>query len=175
MSRCTASRTKRKPENTISDEPTTSRPSLSAIASRQRCTRSAGTDSPKNTTVGLSMPPQKPQSGTFRAASSIPCNCASPSGLRSPLARASSGFRSSRACCIQARDSVAPQSRQTTSASEPCSSVTARLPARCCSPSTFWVIVSDSRPLCSSHARARCASFGSAWRNRCQPKYERDQ
>ena len=57
----------------------------------------------------------------------------------------------------------------------PCRSITARLPAARCSPSTFWVITPCTTPACSSAATARCPAFGSARAIRAQPTWLRAQ
>ena len=98
-----------------------------------------------------------------------------PSGA-SPLAsRSKPGFASDIRAWSRSRSERSPQVRQTTSARLPCSSVTSRLPAAWCSPSTFWVMTGPSTPRRWRSATAWCAAFGSAWLNRCQPMNERAQ
>jgi hypothetical protein len=59
-------RTKRNPEYTISDDPTTIKAAARATCFVASATRPAGTDSPKKTTSGLTTPPQRVQSGTTK-------------------------------------------------------------------------------------------------------------
>src|SRR5690606_1874283 len=90
-----AIRAKRKPDQTISDEPTTSIASLACRAAVASSTRTRGTLSPKNTTSGLSMPPQAGQSGTSKPAKSTPSRSASPSGATVARWASQPGLRSS--------------------------------------------------------------------------------
>src|SRR5258708_11136431 len=59
--------TNRKPDHTVSDEPTTSRASALLTAAIEVATFSRGTDSPKNTTAGLSTPPQRRHGGRWKS------------------------------------------------------------------------------------------------------------
>jgi hypothetical protein len=89
---------KRKPEYTMSDEPTTSTASAASSAALAASTRVRGTFSPKNTTAGFSMPPQTSHTGTRNAARSAHSMCASPSAAGSALAPAKAGLSRSRVC-----------------------------------------------------------------------------
>ena len=73
--------TNRKPDHTVSEEPTTHRTSPSPTAARARATRSFGTFSPKKVRFGLSTPPQWRQAGTRNERSSSRGSSASPSGV----------------------------------------------------------------------------------------------
>src|ERR1051326_4099380 len=70
MPRSAARLTKRKPDQTASDEPATSSASASSTCSIATATLRGGTASPKKTTAGLSTPPQRSQGGTTKVSSS---------------------------------------------------------------------------------------------------------
>jgi NAD-dependent SIR2 family protein deacetylase len=61
-------RTKRSPDITVSEDPSTSRQAESSSRSKHRCTRGRGTFSPKNTTSGLSRSAPQPGRLTSRSA-----------------------------------------------------------------------------------------------------------
>jgi len=58
-------------------------------------TRSLGTLSPKNTTSGLSTPPQASHAGTAKSANATPSKSASPSGASAASSSANAGLRAS--------------------------------------------------------------------------------
>src|SRR5699024_2277498 len=62
-----AARAKRNPDHTIRDEPTTSMASACSNCCQARAIRALSTTPPKNTTSGLSTPPQTGQGGTLKA------------------------------------------------------------------------------------------------------------
>ena len=144
--------------------PATSRARAAAAPARPgrstRATRAGGTVSPKNTTSGLTRPPQQSAQSTARTASS------SASAQLHVAVRVDRGdrgreFRVGRAQPpVQSARGPAPQSRQTTRSRLPCSSTTRRAPPAWCRPSTFCVMIPPSRPRCCSRATARWPALG---------------
>jgi hypothetical protein len=63
-------------------------------------------------------------------------------------------------------DQRAPQPAQSACPRSPCIAITARLPARSCKPSTFWVTIrtAPGGSAASSRASAQCAALGTAAR-----------
>ena len=108
-------------------------------------TRGRGTFSPKKTTSGLRTPPHSGQSGTrkpSRAAATVGVAV----GRRAARARASPGSSGQQAPA-RPRGRAGPRTRgSSTTSSRPCRSITRRLPARWCSPSTFCVTSRTTRP-----------------------------
>ena len=62
-------RTKRSPDITVSDEPSTTSTSAASTSAYAASTRGLGTDSPKNTTSGFSRPPHASQLARMKSAS----------------------------------------------------------------------------------------------------------
>jgi hypothetical protein len=100
-------RQKRKPEYTTSDEPITSSASAASIAANASAVRAAGTPSPKNTTSGLSMPPQWTHQGSWKLARDAGSSWASPSGKGRAATLAISGLASISCCCTKVRVNLA--------------------------------------------------------------------
>ena len=81
------------------------------------------------------------------------------SAPRGPRTR---GCARTSSCCMCSRGVRRSQLMQRTTSTRPCRSMTLRLPAAWCRPSTFCVTSCATRPSDSSAASARWASFGSA-------------
>ena len=82
-------RTKRSPDITVSDEPSTTSTSAASTSAYAWSTRSRGTDSPKKTTSGFSRPPQSAQSASTK--SDQRSTTASPSGRSSACSSRTGG------------------------------------------------------------------------------------
>ena len=139
----------------------------------RRSTRSRGTFSPKNTTSGLSTPPQRRQAGTRRRKSRP---------LRDRRRHRAHPPRQDEPVRVQALSSSCSSSRGDRAAAHAADEIEpsragrspALLPAAWCSRSTFWVSRSSLLPIASSRARARWASLGrpgesAASRSGCAP------
>jgi len=96
-------RGKRKPDSTISDDPTTSMASQAWAAASAWALRVVGTPSPKNTTSGCSRPPQTGQSGTWKWLSASGSSWASPSGKGAASSWLKAGLQRASSCWICAR------------------------------------------------------------------------
>ena len=170
-----ARRANRKPENTMSDEPTTSKASERSTASMAAFTRGCGTFSPKKTTSGFMTPLHLKQPGTEKAFCAVSASCASPSGFSASMSAFHFRFADARRRCHASRASNSSQLMQRTRLRTPCRSMTLRLPARRCRPSTFCVIRQPTLPDASRVASAVCAGFGLAVDIRSQPAKLRAQ
>jgi hypothetical protein len=149
---------------TVNDEPRTTTAAEEDTSEKHSSTRGLGTFSPKNTTSGLSTPPQDRQSTTVNPP--VSSSATSPSGFtvgsRPTAAAVHRGFAARSLASSSSRGLRVQQDRQTTRCSDPCSSVTVRAPAAWCSPSTFCVMTARTSPARSSAATARCPGLGAA-------------
>mmetsp|Transcript_402 Transcript_402/g.803 ORF Transcript_402/g.803 Transcript_402/m.803 type:complete len:235 (-) Transcript_402:299-1003(-) len=159
-------------------EPTTMNKSVDKAASLARRARSSGTMSPKKVTLGLRIPtPQTSHAGTLNfcksclemrisvspsgrccAGSIRACKCALPT----PAWRSHQWFSATSLRCSATRGVTERQCMHPTRWLEPCSSITASLPAFWCKPSTFCVTKSEIKPVRCMLAIATCPAFALA-------------
>jgi hypothetical protein len=172
-----AMRAKRKPEYTISDEPTTSIASADCNAAQADCTRSRGTFfAEEQHNVRFQQAAAARQGGGRKRLKSRPSRSASPSGAVAAGDCGPLGMLVDQPRLHGVpRHPRARTPRHTTVSMRPCRSTTSRCPARACRPSTFCVTSSRHLPACFQRRQRRVALVGrgvsppSASRRNCAP------
>ena len=154
----------------MSEEPTISMASASSRCRMAASTRSRGTFSPKNTTSGLSTPPQRRQDGTAKDEKSALSRSASPSGASVAVQIEPAGVQPAE-LVLQLVARRSPLATHAADQIEP--------PVQVDHPGAAGGLMQPVDILgqkqlapahdASSRASARCASFGRARRKRRQP------